>query len=138
MFKNQIAAGFKILKRTLREAFVRFLIVGVMNTIFGYGVFTSCMLLGINYKLSLFISMILGTLFNFKSLGTFVFSSRDNKLIVKFFAVYILIYFVNVGMLRVASSYFENLIIVQAFFVLPVAFLTFIMMSRFVYKKYTD
>lgn len=135
---NLIDAAARLLTRAYQKPFLKYLFVGMINTLFGYGVFTGCMLMGINYKLSLFISMVLGTLFNFKSIGTFVFSSKDNRLILKFFAVYLLMYFINVGMLRVAKIFFENLIAVQAFLVLPVAFIAFTLMSKFVFNKRQD
>jgi putative flippase GtrA len=46
----------------------------------------------------------LGVLFNFKTIGTLVFGSRDNKLIFRFICVYVVIYLLNVEALRIVNA----------------------------------
>ena len=64
--------------------FVKFVLVGILNTAFGYLVFALLLFLGLHYTLAVILSTIAGVLFNFKTTGTLVFKNHNNKLIFKF------------------------------------------------------
>ena len=53
--------------------FVKFVLVGILNTAFGYLVFALLLFLGLHYTLAVILSTIAGVLFNFKTTGTLVF-----------------------------------------------------------------
>ena len=78
--------------------------MGGVNTAFGYGVFALFILLNRHFRvcspeaelvLAPLISQICGILFNFKTTGTIVFRNRNNRLILRFFAVYSITYLLN-------------------------------------------
>ena len=48
----------------LKIKLVRFLLVGVMNAVFGYGCFAGFLYLGLHYSMALLLATILGVLFN--------------------------------------------------------------------------
>lgn len=77
------------------STFIRFILVGCLNTAFGVGVYCFCIFIGIPYYLATFISNVLGVFFNFKTTGSLVFKNRDNRLIVKFILCYVLVYIAN-------------------------------------------
>lgn len=79
--------------------FFRFIVIGFVNTLFGYGIFAFLIFLNIQYNLALLISTILGTLFNFFSIGHIVFNKNKFSLIIRFIAVYIIIYVINIILL---------------------------------------
>lgn len=113
--------------------FIRFLLVGGMNTAFGYGVFVACLWLGMHYALAGAISMVLGVLFNFKSIGNLVFRSKGNRKLPRFLAVYAIIYLVNVlslgGMLWFGiPEWLGGLILL-----LPSAILSYVLNRQFVF-----
>jgi putative flippase GtrA len=70
-----------------KSQFLRFLLVGILNTIFGFSIFALFVQLGLDDKSAVLFSMILGVLFNFKSTELLVFSNRNNKLILRFICV---------------------------------------------------
>jgi len=76
--------------------FLRFLLVGILNTIVGYAIYIVGLLAGLHYGAALAAATVLGMLFNFKSTGVLVFSSHDNRLLLKFSAVYGMVYVFNV------------------------------------------
>jgi putative flippase GtrA len=76
--------------------FVRFILVGIVNTIFGYSLYVLLIFLGFRYNLAILIATILGVLFNFKTTGILVFNSRRNYLILRYCGAYAIIYFLNV------------------------------------------
>lgn len=126
----------KMWGKHLRDVqFLLFLLVGGLNTIFGYSVFALCILLGFHYALAALLSTILGILFNFKTTGTIVFRSRDNALIVKFFAVYGVTYVVGVLVLKVFKALGVHVLVTAAVTLLPMAALSFLLMRRFVFGR---
>lgn len=121
--------------RILNIRFIKFLAVGVINTIFGYGLFSLFIWLGLHYSIAIGLATILGVLFNFKTIGGLVFASHDNAKIFKFMMVYAIVYMVNVvgmyAMLKIES----NAYISGAVLLLPLAVLSYILNSKFVFNK---
>ena len=115
--------------------FYRYLAVGLLNTVFGYGVFALLIYLGLSYPVALFLATILGVLFNFKSIGVLVFKSRDNKLIFRFVAVYIVIYFLNLIGLKLLTAIDMNVYYSGAVLLPLMAVVGFIINKRFVFNN---
>ena len=84
----------------IKSKFIRFLLVGCLNTAFGVGVYCLCIFIGIPYFVATLISNVLGILWNFKTTGNLVFENSDNRLIFRFIACYVLIYFINTGVIK--------------------------------------
>jgi putative flippase GtrA len=62
----------KILNKVVNSRFIRFLFVGVLNTVFGYLIYVLFVFLGLHYSLTVFCSTFLGALLNFKTIEVFV------------------------------------------------------------------
>lgn len=122
-----------MLKKIFKIQFVRFLLVGFANTLFGYGIFSFLLWIGLHYSLAALFGTILGVIFNFKTTGTIVFDSHNNFLIVKFFGVYSVIYILNVICLYLFSLYQINAYIAGAILILPMAIVSFILNKKFVF-----
>lgn len=123
------------LRQVLQFESVRFLLVGVLNTIFGYGCFVFFLYLGFHYVIAILLSTILGVLFNFKSIGVLVFKSHDNRLIVRFFAAYFVIYLLNLAGIKALSYLNFTPAIGGAILVLPMAVTAYFLNKVFVFKK---
>ena len=80
----------------IENKFLRFIFVGALNTAFGYFIFLFLIWIGLHYSIALLVSQIIGVLFNYKTTGYLVFQNKTNKLIIKFFIVYGLLYLLNV------------------------------------------
>lgn len=114
--------------------FVHFLLVGALNTAFGYGVFVACLWLGMHYAIAGAASTVLGVLFNFKSTGNLVFGSTGNRRLPHFVGVYAIIYLVNVLALGVMlqlgiPEWLGGLILL-----LPSAILSYVLNRQFVFQ----
>lgn len=83
------------------KTFVRFVLVGVLNTLFGVGLYCLFIYMGVPYRAAVLLSTVLGVLFNFKTIGALVFKNKDNRLIFRFVSVYVITYFINIGLIRV-------------------------------------
>ena len=121
--------------RILTNRFVRFLLVGGINTVFGYSAFAILILLKVPYPIAAFFATVLGVLFNFKTYGTLVFQSHDNRLIFRFFAVYGICYLVGLIPLAWAKAHGVPILLMAAIFVLPMAGLGFVLNRAFVFHK---
>ncbi|MDR1023855.1 MAG: GtrA family protein [Prevotellaceae bacterium] len=119
----------------LQNQLVRYLMVGGLNTAFGYGVYALLIWAGAHYTVATLVSTVAGILFNFKTYGALVFKNKSNRIILNFLAVYGLLYlcgnlwiffFQKAGIHPYASG---------ACWLIPNALLGFVLNRRFVYKK---
>lgn len=115
--------------------FIRFLFIGGINTLFGYSVYVTGLILGLHFSLAALFANILGVLFNFKTTGRFVFKSRNNALIFRFIGVYIFLYLLNVSLLNLFHLFSFDLKIAGAMTLLPLAILSFLLNKAFVFKR---
>jgi len=126
--------GQIVLKKVLQNTFFRFLLTGVLNTIFGYLIFCLFTYLIGNAYVSVTLSTIAAVLFNFRTYGKLVFKSHDNSKIVRFFAAYLFIIATQMVLLK-GLAYFgiTNPYLAVALLVLPMATLSFIILKKFVF-----
>ncbi len=89
----------------------------------------------LHYVLAALLGQICGILFNFKTTGTIVFMNKDNRLILRFFGVYLVTYLITIGLLRVFDLYGVSSLVAGAIIVLPVAFLSFSLNKKFVFHS---
>lgn len=120
----------------IKRQAVKFILVGIMNTAFGYGIFALFIYLGLYYPLAVLFSMILGVLFNFKTIGKLVFDSSDNGLIFRFILVYIITYFLNIFFLWLFKWLgFDNMYINGFVLLIPLAAVSFLLNKFFVFRR---
>ena len=62
----------KLVNLIKKHKFARFLLVGVLNTLFGYFLYGTLILIGLDYKYAVLLATILGDLFNFQTTGRLV------------------------------------------------------------------
>ncbi len=123
-------------KTHIEQSIVRFVIIGAVNTAFAYGLYALFIFLGMYDYVAVFCSTLIGIFFSFKTFGAFVFENTNNRRIFRFFAVYILGYFLNVLILRLFCFYvWNNLYIAGLVSSLCVALFSFVANKRWVYKK---
>jgi len=101
----------KIKTKIKKSRFIKFLFVGIINTIFGYSVFAILIILRLDYQYALLIATICGVMFNFKTIGTLVFKTKNNELIFRFIGVYCVIYILNVELIKIFNSFGINILI---------------------------
>ena len=114
--------------------FVKFILVGILNTAFGYLVFAALLYFGLHYTLAVVLSTIAGVLFNFKTTGTLVFKNNNNKLIFKFVTVYALTCIIGIIVLRLAELVNVNLYLAGMVSTGICAIIAFILNKNWVFK----
>lgn len=115
-----------VTRRTAAQ-FGKFLVVGIVNTLFGYGVFATLVLLGISPMLSLVVTYMVGVLFNFATTRKFVFSGSRRSSLLRFVAVYVVIYLFNLALLNLATTAGASPLVGQAICLPVLAMLSFVL-----------
>lgn len=118
--------------------FVKFILVGILNTVFGYGAFALLMYTGLHYSAAVVLSTIAGILFNFKTTGVLVFKNKDNSLIFKFIAVYTLVCITGIIILRLAQIAHINLYFAGLVSTGICAVTAFLLNKNWVFKKHHE
>jgi len=118
-----------------RIRFLRFLVVGAMNTVFGYVVFWLALTMLGNDALAALVSTIAGIAFNFRSTGILVFDSRDSSLLARFVATNAAVYAVDVLGLRGLALYGLTPALAQALLTPFLAVLSYILARDFVFDR---
>lgn len=125
--------------RRVSNRFVRFVLVGGINFLFGTGVYCLLVYLGLADWWAFLIANIVGVVFNFKTTGVLVFRSRKNSLIVKFALCYVVIYFGEVYLKRFMADitpmgdYWSGILSIVIG-----SLASFVLLKEFVFKKETN
>ncbi len=125
----------QFIKDACKNQLLRFIIAGVINTIFSYLVFSFFIFLGIYYPLAVLFSTICGVLFNFQTIGRFVFFSKNNMLIFRFITVYIVMYLIYTVGIGILIHLHINAYISGIIMIIPIGVTSFLLNKKFVFNK---
>ena len=120
------------LKTIPKEA--RFMVVGVVNTVFGYAVFACLSALGCPDLTAVPVAMAAGVGFNFLSYGRLVFASLDIRRLPRFVAAYLCVYACNLIGLRALARLGLTAYSAQALLVFPLALFAYLLNDRWVFR----
>lgn len=87
-------------RRALSLRPVRFVLVGGLNTLFGYGLFVIFFLIGHHRQISLVLATAIGAIFNFFTVGRLVFASRGIRMLPPFLVGYAVALGANMALLE--------------------------------------
>ena len=114
---------------------VTFILVGILNTMFGYGLFAFLMLLGLHYSLCIILATIICILFNFKTTGVIVFRNHNNKLLLKYVLLYGIMCLLSIILLRISEILGFNLYIAGLVITCIMPLISFILQKKWVFKS---
>jgi putative flippase GtrA len=123
-----------LIRRLWAIQFLRFLVVGGVNAVFAYIVFALMILLHLHYTMAVLVSQFCSLLFNFKTTGALVFGNKNNRLIFRFFVVYLATYLLTIGLFKVFKLLGVNTLITGAIIILPTALFSYTMNKKFVFR----
>jgi putative flippase GtrA len=110
-------------------------LVGGLNTLVGYVLYSLGILLGLTYPLALLVATVFGILFNFKTMGYLVFNNTSHYLLFKFILVYGFVYCFQTGAIRSMENAIPNPYLVGFITILPAALITFFLNKWFVFRE---
>jgi|EndMetStandDraft_6_1072998.scaffolds.fasta_scaffold02288_5 putative flippase GtrA len=101
---------FRKIKLNIKQQkqFVVFILVGGINTVFGYSIFAFFIFLKISYYLAFLFAASLGLIFNFMTTGRIVFKNKDFSLFYKFIIISIIMYFLHLILIRIINVHINN------------------------------
>ncbi|WP_084068646.1 GtrA family protein [Paraburkholderia heleia] len=114
---------------------LRFLIVGGINTVFGYSVFAVLTWFGMRYPLAIGLATVAGVSFNFQSIGRLVFGGAPRSRFWRFVGVYCLVYLFNLGGVRLLLAAGASVYVANAVVLLPLSLIAFLLNRRFVFPR---
>lgn len=99
----------KLINRFFSYQGIRFLFVGGLNTIVGYGLYALLLYLNVNYLVANTISTIIGVIHSYLWNKYFTFKSKEKALkeITKFISVYLVSYFIGMTTLYLFKEKFS-------------------------------
>jgi hypothetical protein len=111
------------------------MIVGFINTIFGYSIYGILIYSNYDVKVAVLAATILGIFFNFFTYRKlFISYPFRPSIFIKFLISYSSVYIFNIYILNIISSAFGfNLYLAQFFCIIPCVFLNWILLRHFVY-----
>lgn len=112
---------------------VRFLLVGVVNTAFGYGVFALLYIATGQPTLSVVLATGCGILFNFFTTGRLVFRNRTWATLPPFIAAYAIALALNIVLLKLLLAVQMHPLLAQALCLPVVVVASYVINSRFVF-----
>lgn len=123
------------MRRIFQVTFIRFIVVGVINTLFGWCVYSIAILVGLEPWMALLIGNVMGIAFNFLSTGGYVFRNLLLARLPRFVLTYISIYVINLYGLSVIAPWALSPIWAQLVLTPLMAVLSYVLLSRFVFFR---
>jgi putative flippase GtrA len=115
---------------------VKFLSVGLLNTVFGYAIYAAFLFINLPYLTALCMATIVGVVFNYFSFGRIVFKEHGGWLVFgKFIVAYAMVYVINAILLSILTQEFNfNPYIGQVICIPPTVLISWLLMNYWVYK----
>jgi putative flippase GtrA len=117
---------------------IRFGISGVLNTLFGYGLFLLLLKCGMSAGAALIIVPLAAIVFNFQTSKRLVFQSVDRGLLLRFALVYLALLAINYALFIALRWGGLADWAAQGVLVLPVALLSFIVQRTVVFRPVSE
>jgi len=117
------------------KTIIKFLLIGIVNTVFFYFIYALFIFFEFHYAIATLSATSIGTVFSFKTFGKFVFDNSNNKLLLKFIAVTIFNYFLNIFIISQVKVFGINDYLAGLIAVIIVAVNAFVLNKYYVFKK---
>ncbi len=114
--------------------FIRFVLVGIVNTGFAYAIYAGLLYLGLGYASANLIALILGIVVSFKTQGILVFKDSANRRMIRFVLVWAMIYLFNIFLIGRFIAFGLNPYVGGALALPFVTVLSYIAQKLFVFR----
>jgi len=113
---------------------VRFLLVGVLNTGFSYGLYVILVWAGVHFAVANLVATVAGILFSFRMQGRFVFGNTDGALLWRFVPVWIVLWLLNVGLITALVRWGLDPYSAGALALVPTVAASYLVQKHFVFN----
>lgn len=128
---------YKTIKTLFNYGFIKYIGVGVINTVFGYGIYATLVFIKLPYLVALFLATIAGIVFNYFTFGRIVFNTKHGWFVFgKFLLSYSIVYVINSLLLSRLTGYYSfNAYSAQLLCIFPSIVISWLLMRFWVYKN---
>lgn len=123
------------MRKLLKLQFVRYVLVGIGNTAFGYGAYAGLLYVGLEYRLASLIALVLGIVFSFSTQGSLVFRNATRVTFVKFVVAWLFIYVVNISIIALLMRASLSAYLAGAVAIVPVTLLSYFILKFAVFDR---
>lgn len=109
------------------------MLAGALNTAFAFLVYCTLVALGATLWIALFLGTLAGICFNFFSIGGYVFRDLAPRRVPRFVLAYLATYGINLRMIEWIGNGVGGPIVAQLILLLPMAALSYFILSRLVF-----
>lgn len=116
------------------KQFIRFWIVGGVNTAFSYSLYACFLFLGLPYPLANLLAFVVGVVFSFMTQSRLVFSCKKNGYFPRFLLAWVGVWIVNVCLIGLILKIDYDEYAAGAMALIPVTLLSFCVQKFFVFR----
>lgn len=120
-----------------RQVF-HFLVTGVINTIFGFSVYSIFIYIGMGYFISSSAAMVLGAAFNYRTIKVYVFGKSQKASPLAFGGCYLAVLAITVLLLEALGTVGTNPYVAGFLVSPPMAIFSYFLQKQFVFRKPND
>tara|TARA_B110000003_G_scaffold168842_1_gene168757 strand:- start:8176 stop:8556 length:381 start_codon:yes stop_codon:yes gene_type:complete len=124
---------FKLILKNIQ--IIKYLFIGGINTVFGYGVYWGLLQLDVHFAIATFVSTVLGTIFNFFTIGRLVFNSKNNSFFYKFVFCVWFLFFISTGGIAFIHNFDISYEVAGLIIIIPRAAIGFLLNKFWVFKE---
>ena len=117
---------------------LRFIVAGGVNTLFSLGVNVAALLIGQPVWSAMLAGTVGGIAFNFFTLGGYAFRDLSPRRLPRYLLGYAVVYAFGLSSFHALHLVVPGVILCQVLLVVPIALLSYLIMSRFVFQKRRD
>ena len=122
----------------LERRFIRYLLVGAVNTSINYGVYAALLYVGFGFRVASLLSLILGVCISFATQGAVVFRNVTMMAFVKFVAAWACLYFLNIGVIALLLRFSMDEYLAGALALLPTVLTSYFVLKHLVFMPGRD
>ena len=114
------------MRRLWRHQFIRFGVVGSVNTGFSYGLYAFFLWCNLGFALANGLAFLISLLFSFRTQGVLVFHNSEPRLLLRFLLAWAIIYLINIGLIALLMRAGFNAYSAGAIALIPITLLSFV------------
>ena len=122
------------LKKVCSYEIIRYGLIGVINTIFYFGVYALSLFLGFRYQIASLFSIALAIVFSFVTQSTIVFKVVSIASFARYISLWCALYLLNIWLIGQIQKTFSNLYLAGALATFPIALIGYLFMKYFVFS----
>lgn len=115
--------------------FIRYVLVGIGNTAFSYGIYAAFIFIGFEYRIASLLALFLGIVFSFVTQGKVVFKNATRITFSKFLMAWILIYILNISIISLLMKVSMSAYLAGAIAIVPVTLVSYFILKFAVFAQ---